>query len=644
VHNNKLYVGGGYELKDESFYVRNLRYNHELCCVVESKMSNPTRKGIVLKRLEVRGELGLGTKEKPFVMNFDPDFNILVGPNGCGKTRLLMIINSMLFQIGAILENDQQKESFSNDRIKLEMEVSEDAFIKLLTNIVIIRGCSNNFDGNDVENPKELRCHLKERAREFFKDAYKESASGDKFVIELSHACGIKNVTPKGDIELIRNIKPSCRFLADRLICMYNFAVMDSIEPESYVRTYKKGIVMQRAGPNANYCNIGTSLGKEVVRKKEKINRRIKSLLDVVKNIEIYISNGGVSIKTRKNGLLYSSTYGESDLVSTWLTANLCDGVLLLDEPFSHCHPELAWEMLRDIRKSGKQIIMTTHLEHMIRPENVKQVQIVHEHGVVRFEDFITGKNKLEGASFSNVAQVNGINRIALSRRALIVEGTDDEIIYNTFMESINKDYLVVNAGGKEGIPTLFQISNTELRKTVKAIFDSDWWFNIISWIFKKEGNKKIETCNERMFDKYLGYCEGLFDRTCKYRKELTENKNENKDEFNKLERLLKGNGKQRWEEVRDCIEKCLGENEDKYRKILMENGVYIIKTKYKDLEGIMKTLKSMEGIESKKAFKKRYFKNPPKVLIDMKEACKDDDGPWVELKEFIERKIEINT
>jgi energy-coupling factor transporter ATP-binding protein EcfA2 len=637
---------------------------------------------IILDTLKVTGLLKLGSEDKPFTIKFNDGLNILVGPNRCGKTRVLAILAHLLSYPKKDIEVFR---SYENGSAILDMRVNS----FMLENLLLVE-IANIAKSENVASQKDYKectfMQIKDEIKQYVIDLKYGLCHKDRlFAVQVTiHECNpVCRVYRKYDNtnitlrELLEESKWTFYPCEEHIAKIYEYAkdnqmfTLDNAEHWNYLnprieldngrvwfpphkeqklkkprgdkrqRQFKKIAMRNNTFNTKSIAESASRKIKEITSKNTsdtrlvyqqdrevnpidpekdtKFLQEVADILGVTEVVHNYSYDPSYAICDNKEGREYNVnqfelTYGQKEVLVTWIKAKkICQGVLLMDEPFTHCHPTLARKILTKIQNLKMQIIMTTHLVHMIRDDATDGVQMFYENGFLNLRKLLRDKDTADGSKLA-IRQTRqliiGISQLGFAKSSLLVEGSMDELIYSLLIESTDADRGITSCRGKSNVPLVHKIVS-EFRENIKVILDCDVWIEII---------KDIEPLSS-FIQKIV---------------KIPEFSESQKDSIKDMKGDENDNGKER----ANLIDKCLADNQPKFREMLMNKNIYIISTEYRDLEGMINLFPSVQDNKtsnSKYAVLLSYYDSKhEKIMAEMKDQSNTPGNPWNELKRFL--------
>jgi ABC-type cobalamin/Fe3+-siderophores transport system ATPase subunit len=174
---------------------------------------------------------------------------------------------------------------------------------------------------------------------------------------------------------------------------------------------------------------------------------------------------------------LTSLSSGEKEVVTIvfdFLLRDPHDCIIVFDEPELHLHPELSYRLLRTLRDVGErnQFIFSTHSPDIITASLDHSVVFVAPVNATRPNQAVQLREDDESTRvLSLIGQSVGV--VSLGKRIVLIEGTKaslDKQTYGSILGAEFSDLVLVPAGGKEGIALFQRAFDTVLNKTVWGV------------------------------------------------------------------------------------------------------------------------------------------------------------------------------
>lgn len=160
--------------------------------------------------------------------------------------------------------------------------------------------------------------------------------------------------------------------------------------------------------------------------------------------------------------LFSSGEKGTIQLIFAIFGRDLKDGVMVIDEPEAHIHPQMQQKILDIIKKAinelGMQFIVATHSPIFVNKDTVESVYRFYKNNnftkVVRNQVTQSEKDLIQILNYTNSSKIFFVDKVVL------VEGVSDEYFFrfyfdyfknNTIVKDENIEFL--NIGGKDSFP-----------------------------------------------------------------------------------------------------------------------------------------------------------------------------------------------
>ncbi|MGF7117872.1 ATP-dependent nuclease [Methanobacterium oryzae] len=489
-------------------------------------------------------------------INFKKDFNILVGPNGGGKSNLLDIIN-IIFKNFLLNSYKAEPESRGNDyynvittnnsdklRDNLDkfMGDESDSFIKLTLEIT----------AQDVENMKTIQNHQQDFEDEISK--YHNNPIPDfnyfRMLFDINELKGkkvtyiIQNNSFQEPIS--SNANAYLQYLQNFDLFVLLAKKMDNINLNSiclYFSPYRGGEQPSQINLSDNFYNylvgyLGATSKRNTSLIQLATHHFAEKMLEYgynakdkgywedwkkdrgVKRIDERLSELGYSweikrlsstlykiiiIQNSRQFYIEQASSGEKELINFLFgifTFNIENGLIIIDEPELHLHPK--WQSaLLDLfinlsEETGNQFILSTHSPSFINNKTISNVIRIY------MDENSSNKVEIDESKFANAKDllhmINSQNneKMFFADKVVLVEGIHDRLIFEKLIEnkSENNEVIeVLDVGGKSNLQKYRDfLENIKVKNFIIADLDylSDIGDENIKKIFKTN-YKKIE-------------------------------------------------------------------------------------------------------------------------------------------------------
>ncbi len=391
--------------------------------------------------------------KEPFSLSFNDGINIIVGDNEAGKSTILEAINLALTGIlhGKYLKNELTQYLFNNESIT-EYLNSLDKASKLpppkITIEVYFAKCDLPlFEGNgNNEKTKHCGISFKIEFDDEYKDEYEELVKSDETILTLP----------------IEYYKITLKSFARDTISSRSIPIK-SIIIDSSSNKYQNGSDVYIARIIKNDLNDKEKIKLSQAYRKMKdgfindksmqdINKKINKKADISSK-KLHVS---ADLSTQNSWETVLMTYldqipfhqigkGEQCIIKTNLAlghnkakeANL----ILLEEPENHLSHAKLNHLIKKINSNceGKQVIITTHSSFVANKLGLENLILLNDKKTIRL-------NKLNKNTYDFFKKLPGYQtlRLLLCKKAVLVEGDSDELVFQKLYMNTHKGSLPI--------------------------------------------------------------------------------------------------------------------------------------------------------------------------------------------------------
>ena len=433
-----------------------------------------------------------------FTIDFQDGINIIVGNNETGKSSILEAIHLALSGIinGKYLRNELNQYLFNNTIVKEYLESLNNDVKQELPKIIIEVFFSDDVDkkfqgSNNSEKIKDLGIVLKIEFDDDYKNDYEELIkTGEKiealpieyykiswysFSFDAMTTKTIPIKTVLIDSSSTRNQNSSDMYISR--IIQNN---LDDKEKVQISQAYRK--MKESFGKNQSVIEINKKIqdGIKITQKDINISSELptqtaweNALMTFANDIPFHQIGKGEQCIIKTNLALSNKKTKEASLV-------------LLEEPENHLTHTKMSELVSSIESAytKKQILITTHSSFIMNKLSINNVILLNNHRIFKF-------NNLPNKTYEYFKKLSSYPtlRLLLSKRAILVEGDSDELIFQKAYYVKNKKLPI-----QDGIDVLsvglsfkrFLDISIPLEIETAAIIDNDGNYkNKIDNIFK---------------------------------------------------------------------------------------------------------------------------------------------------------------
>ena len=184
---------------------------------------------------------------------------------------------------------------------------------------------------------------------------------------------------------------------------------------------------------------------------------RIKKLNKYDLSMEMYFERGGKRVDTQE---LSSGEKGILHFIFTLYGFDLQNGVVVIDEPELHLHPQIQKEyqaIMREVmEKLDIQFIVATHSPQFVDVSSISQVYRFFQHA--GHTEIVNPTVTASQKSLTKILDLTNSAKIFFVNRAILVEGETDEYFLRFFL-----DHLKAHANDTTAEPWLRQIEDFEI-------------------------------------------------------------------------------------------------------------------------------------------------------------------------------------
>ncbi|MEO8666386.1 MAG: AAA family ATPase [Ignavibacteria bacterium] len=411
-----------------------------------------------------------------------PDFCVITGPNGVGKTQILELINNFL------TNNQQGFQDLGLGTLNLEgLEISKEQVIFLRSNFRV-------HDPNET-NLVTLQSHNQSFESVFKKFQRNENIGNpllEKYFLKIINEIG-KDKNEISESEFSKHPKDYFIWKENSIFeqeviskIFYTYFINDMSERANGL---SQTDILKKIGPPP------WELINDIIRETNlpfKLNNPTE--FGMTSNFFLKVTN----IDTKEQIKLTELSSGEKILLSLgfWLYVSeekkVFPKILLLDEPDAHLHPSMAKQFINSVynvlvKKHGIKIIMSTH--------SPSTVAFAPDDSIIEMKRFNPRFNRSSSKNKTVSSLTSGIITVHPGTRYVLVEDDDDVLFYSEIIkqllseEKINPDISIAfiassnpkknekktGGGGKNEVTKwVGKLQSSGLESIIQGIIDRD--------------------------------------------------------------------------------------------------------------------------------------------------------------------------
>ncbi|MDP0483851.1 ATP-dependent nuclease [Bacillus subtilis] len=442
-------------------------------------------------------------------MNEIPDFVVIAGPNGVGKSTIFkaikqfqritkrIYINDLKYGLQRRIDFNSQPpfiDEFEKGEIEITFELSEKekAFIKTDKDLI-----TGKLDFNDINN-----CRFDNELGELL-------LKGNKFS-QINHIHANRTLTAKSNKEI--NLSSLARFYDDE-------------DKNRFRRRNENDALFERV---KDY--LAAIYFDDLIKVTEtgEIGSELKELVHI---INAYIKpKKFLGVKRDTSGLIFPVKYdelihdidelssGEKEIVMLFVNLKWIQAesyIFLYDEPELHLNANLEKLLSTHLKQlqGNNQIWLATHSYEILDSANYKDVfQIVHYTGENQIYKLISDEGKFE--TFKSLGANVGLQLI--SQKVIFVEGKTDKEFFQLLFDDYKEQLSFVQS---TGINNLMRVSNAVVDLLTEASKASDFYlvrdkdFLVTSQIneLRVKLNQKIHVLTKYHIENYFLNGDAIF-------------------------------------------------------------------------------------------------------------------------------------
>lgn len=427
--------------------------------------------------------------------------NIIVGPNGVGKTTLLRDLHSEF--IGR--SGNESSAKWTNLLEESSFDASLNDWKEWRDSLHIVTGESYNNTGRYYADLKSMgRQNKPQRVKDVMLTRIDQAISDSQdgrldFFIQSNNSYDINVlrdiVTPFKDQRSVLMTVDDRFYLSDNNTGYYNIDAGGGIQPAPFLadnddilRSINSKIISlfgkKIFAESRILPEISLFVGRSDIGQPKKFTNSPKNLRKTAEAFDKWIKNNSiVNLKEEGHGI-------RAAIQILYELENKSNKIVFIDEPEIHLYPSAKYVLGRYIgdyaRQGKKQVVVTTHDTDMLRglvdaDSKATVIRINRDRSVRSVKD-----SKIQKAIPSSVLQSAFLDAV------IVTEGVSDKYVYEGVLHHNNllqnTSYQVIGMSGKETVAHSFYFFNL-LGIKCSAVYDFDFLWH------KKRSVNTIERC-----------------------------------------------------------------------------------------------------------------------------------------------------